>query len=176
MLCGYRARHLTATDICRAYPLIQAAFADLSLEDWTRFARIQIEDVRLPRVNSGIVAVENESGYLHGLFSFKIVDDGLVGRVLNCDHFVVLELLPIGEPLAKLVSAANRLGRDNNCVQVHICIPTRVSFHDEASSPMIKLLNDAGFDRESVRFRGTDDRGGDQLKDKFNLFDLEGPQ
>jgi hypothetical protein len=156
MKSEYRVRQLSAADITRAFPLIQAAYSGLSARDWIRFAELQVRGSQTRPNRTGIVGVENADGYINGLFTYTIVEDGLAGRALICDHFVVLELLPVGRPFAVLIEAAQDLGRDAGCDQVQLCIPSRWTAPDAVRSPVVRLLDEAGFDCQSLRFQRAD--------------------
>jgi len=168
MKSEYRVRHLSAADIARAYPLIQAAYAGLSAQDWMRFAELQVQGPQRRPSRTGIIAVENASGYMHGLFTFTIVEDGLVGRALTCDHFVVLDLLSVGRPFAVLIEAAQDLGRGADCDQVQLCIPSRWTAPDAVRSPVVRLLNEAGFGCQSLRFQHAEP-GNDTILNRETL-------
>ena len=153
MKSEYRFRHLGAADVARAFPLVQAVYGGLSVEDWMRFGELQVGGRGGPANKTGIVAVESSNGYLHGLFTYTIVAEGLIGRTLTCDHFVVFDLLPAGRPFAVLIEAAQGLGRDEGCDQIQLCIPSRWTSPDAIRSPVARLLNDAGFDCQTLRFQ-----------------------
>jgi hypothetical protein len=150
----FRVRHLSKGDILRAFPLIQAVRSDITVENWSRFAMLQIDGVGTRTFRSGIVAVERENGYLYGMFTYNVVDVALVGRGLVCDHFVVLDLLSSDEPLTVLIKASEKLAKENRCSQVQLCIPTPWTTPDISTSPIVKLLYQSGFDCESLRFHG----------------------
>lgn len=153
MKSEYRFRHLGAADVARAFPLVQAVYGGLSVEDWMRFGELQVGGGGGRANKTGIVAVESSNGYLHGLFTYTIVADGLSGRTLTCDHFVVLDLLPVDRPFAVLIEAAQGLGRDEGCEQVQLCIPSRWTSSEAVRSPVARLLNEAGFDCKALRFQ-----------------------
>ena len=156
MKSEYRIRHIKAADIARAFPLVQAAYAGLSAQDWMRFADLQVRGLGGRPGRTGIVAVESANGYMHGLFTYTIVEEGLTGRALTCDHFVVLDMLSVGKPLAVLIEAAQNLGRDEGCDEIQLCIPNRWTSPDAVRSPVVRLLNEAGFDCQSLRFQRAD--------------------
>lgn len=146
---NYLVRQLSQTDVPRAFPLVQAVHVDVSLDDWQHFAEERLSDGNGGSKSHGIVAVQNVQGYLHGLASYKISADGLIGRTLVCDHFIVLDLLTFEQPCAALMRAVEQIARDANCDHIQFSIPAQ---NGANRSPLWRSLIEAGYACDSMRF------------------------
>jgi hypothetical protein len=91
MTTPFDTEPLTSADIRPAYPLIQSALPQISLADWTRFARRMLDPRQQGR--RGIRVVRGPKSFPSGLFCYRAQDDLEAGRVLWADHIIAIDFL-----------------------------------------------------------------------------------
>jgi hypothetical protein len=90
----YTARRLTRKRVEQAYPLVQTVSDDISLEKWHAYTDAYLK--RGPKGSigeKGIISVENEQGYIHGLLGFRVDMTLRWGHTLMCEHLIALHLV-----------------------------------------------------------------------------------
>lgn len=140
----YIVKHLSARKVAQAYPLVQSASSDLSLEKWRSYvaARSAPGGV-IPHGGAGVVSVENAQGYIHGLFDYRIDVDLGCGRTLVCENVVAFDLLNAKPVLAALFDAMDSLAKEHRCQAVHVSVA-------QSHTALVQSLEDAGYSVRSV--------------------------
>ncbi len=112
----YSVVDLPPVQFCQAYPLIQVSGADLTLDQWSAYAK-NLHD--RPDNEGGILSVLSEDGYIHALAMYELCARCAEARVMEVEHFCYLDLLnsSVG-PL--LIRALEERGRRFNCSEVRV--------------------------------------------------------
>lgn len=115
------AKALPPDRVMQAYPLLQASEPSLTLERWQEFAegRSNTGNGKTGNgktgCNCGIIAVESENGYLHGLFTFDIAEDLTLGRTLFIDNIVVADLVRRRPVVEAMIDKIEALAAAHDC-------------------------------------------------------------
>jgi hypothetical protein len=110
-------QRLEPQQLLQAYPVVRAAAPDLALSEWLAFARRHVG--RGAAQERGIVTVQNTRRYILGLFTFRVVGDLCIKRVLQVENVIALG---VGEPtpvVEALIRAAESVARERQCAAVH---------------------------------------------------------
>lgn len=65
----FRANALAPKMARRAFPLVQLSNPFINLQVWMDYVRAH---AKAPRGKGGLTAIEDERGYIHGLFSWRL--------------------------------------------------------------------------------------------------------
>ena len=140
----YIVKHLSVDRVDQAYPLLQSATGDLSLEKWRSYAATRSAPGGvIPDGGGGVVCVENSEGYIHGLFDYRIDVDLHCGRTLVCGNVVAWDILNARSVLAVLFEAMDSLAKEHRCQAVHVSVP-------RAGVALVPRLEDVGYSVGSV--------------------------
>ena len=140
----YIVKHLSARKVAQAYPLVQSASGDLALEKWRSYAGTRTAPGGvIPDGGGGVISVESDQGYIHGLFDYRIDVDLHCGRTLVCENVVALDLLNAKPVLAALFDAMDSLAKEHRCQAVHVSVP-------QADTALVQSLRDVGHAVRSV--------------------------
>ena len=148
----YFIKSLLQDNAAKAYPIIRTAYPHVSLDDWlTYFAWIS-QPAEKRQFSAGIVSVEDERGYIQGLFSY-VTGFGLGrGTVLNVEHFVAMDSGDRAAAIGCLIEAMEDVAHNYGCVSIHTQIPEHWANVTTGKYGIPAHLSDAGHDRETVRF------------------------
>lgn len=118
---SFSLRHLDSDRVFLAYPLVRSAMPDVTLDNWSAFAAAFVDRSNaLP--HGKILTVENESGVIIGLASYRHLPDLRHGWILLVDHLFAFELLDrrhVAELIVDALEAeADRLG----CRAIHLAL------------------------------------------------------
>jgi hypothetical protein len=113
----FRIAALAEHQIAQAYPVVQAVRPDITLEQWRAFAAV-CGAGRRPRAASGIMTVQDQRGYIRGLFSYSIERDLNHGRILLADNVIMLGMGDRGRLMAVLLEAMESLARQHGCAAI----------------------------------------------------------
>lgn len=146
-------RHLTlkllsGERIDQAYPLVQAALPQVSLEKWRDFARRKIAG---NGATSGIQSVLTEQDYVAGLSVYRVEEDLCHGSTLIADHFMALDLFSRGAVIHALADFLEDLARRHGCGAVHTHIAERANRWNGPSDCMASILCERGHVVKSLR-------------------------
>ncbi len=112
----YHTTVLPAWRIDQAFPLIQSAEANVSLENWHDYAKAllttDVSTGNTPR--HGIVIVER-LGYIRGLFAYQKMPDLAHRQILRVEHFTVMEMVRRDAAARALILAATELASSLSC-------------------------------------------------------------
>lgn len=146
----YIARRLTRERVEQAYPLVQTASEEISLEKWHAYADAYLKRNRKGSIGeSGIVSVENEQGYIHGLLGFRVDMTLRWGRTLICEHLIALHLVNAEPIITTIIEKMDALARDLKCEAIHV---TGLQAYSTARTIHPGLLLNVGYELESIGF------------------------
>jgi len=107
-------RPLGRDQIAQAFPLVQAIVPGTSLARWTDFARRHT----LERGERGIMTVQNQGGYILGLFTHEVQDDLSLGRALVAGNVMVADFPGREQTLDALIDAMHMLANLRRCAAI----------------------------------------------------------
>lgn len=126
---GFTAKPLARQQIDQAFPLVNAVAPGLTVQRWRDFAARALPDAppsdgpSAAVVGRGIMTVQNDRGYILGLFSHGVCDHLRLGRVLGVDNLMVADMFDAGGAMEALLEAMKRLAREAGCVAIHTDLP-----------------------------------------------------
>lgn len=143
----YAIRSLSLDRVSQAFPLIHAAEIDLSLGQWVRYAKDHLQGTHSHGDGCrGIVTIESDDGYIHGLFLYTVDYDLKLGRSLRCEHVIALDLFH-GETVAALIlDAIQALAKEHGCGAISVSVQFK-------NGPFQTLLEHAGHSKDLIVFR-----------------------
>lgn len=139
-------RDLSPDRVFLAYPLIRNALPTASLADWQTFAGSWLAE--RDDKDSGVLAVENESGVIIGLVAYQVRTDIEHGRTLSACNLVAFELLDRRRVAELLVEGLEAEAARLNCRAIHIDLPA-VEGHQRPPW-LVALLQARGHHVESI--------------------------
>lgn len=107
-------RPLSRDQIAQAYPLVQAILPGTSLARWSDFARSHT----LERGERGIMTLQNQAGYILGLFTHEVRDELSLGRALVAGNIMVADFPGREQILDALIDAMHMLGNLRRCAAI----------------------------------------------------------
>jgi hypothetical protein len=103
--------------------------------------------------DSGVIAAENQHGYVAGVLFYQVNRHDQGGAALVCDPFVVSDLPRYATPVRALLEAADKIALGRGCKWVRVVLPaTGDPLNAEASGCEAALFR-AGYALESLSFR-----------------------
>ena len=147
----YHLRTLSQETAPLAYPLIQAAWPEVSLDAWIDYTK-QVNRTRADATPSaGIVAAENGRGYIHGLFSYSVQPVLNHQSVLAVDNFIALDTGDRAAAIRSLIDGMENLARNLDCSAIHTQIPDEWATGYPAGGNLLAHLRDAGHNPQYVK-------------------------
>lgn len=129
------ARMLTPDRVDCAYPIVRLAANDLSPDAWRQLSSAFLQrDEKNPALNSGIVTIEDDDGYVHGLCSYSVTPDLRHGPSLLVDNFIAVDIVHTERARLALIDAMVALARRLGCNAVHLTVPVPGSPHETRQS------------------------------------------
>jgi hypothetical protein len=160
----YVAKPLIRRQIDQAFPVVQTIAPDLDVERWRDFAaavlsvqELESEDGLTGRMEAialrprGIMTVQNERGYIHGLFSYMVEEHLRHGRVLAVENFIVLDLFDMAGAADELLNAMDRVAEDLGCTAIHTNLPDDYSSLPDYCNWLLTCFREAGHEVETLR-------------------------
>lgn len=138
-------RTLNVKQIGQAFPLVRAIVPELTLENWLSYAQAITNPDGSER--GGVVAAQDEHGYIFGLFCYKLQHDICHGRTLMVENMVALDMVDRHGAMEALMGALERIARQKRCQYVHIALPYKAI----GQSSFLRPLRDAGHEIEGIR-------------------------
>lgn len=135
-LRSFLIRPLTPDLIERAFPVVQSALPELSLDRWRAYAERIAEDP-----SGGITVALDEQGYVAGLFAFHALPDLRNGLVLVVRDLIAVDLVNPDPVTAALLGAIDSTAAQRGCALVVMSAPA-----DAASLP--PLFTARGYRRD----------------------------
>lgn len=148
----YHVRKLPPDGTVRAFPVIQAAWPDVSLDSWVAYVEKLCTPSRVATGSSGIMAAENPRGYIHGLFCYIVHVALNHGSVLVVDNFVALDAGDRAAAVEALLAAMEALARDLRCTAIHTHIPHSWANRYGDGIGIMDHLQNSGHDPAFVKF------------------------
>jgi hypothetical protein len=143
----YAIKSLTLDRISQAFPLIHAAEMDLSLGQWVRYAKDHLQGMHnYGDGHRGIVTIESDDDYIHGLFLYAVDCDLKLGRSLRCEHVIALDLFHGEKVAASILEAIQILAKKHDCGAISVSVQFR-------NGPFHSMLEHAGHSKDLIVFR-----------------------
>lgn len=145
-----KTQFLDSTKIDQAYGLVRLAAPRITLEAWRDFALSLIS--HSGALESGILTIEDERGYITGLAGYAVDRDLEHGRTLVVKNFMAIESLEAQrkEIAFALIWAVQDLARENQCRAI------RTILHEPEAALrdawIVEVLKGAGHHTEARRF------------------------
>lgn len=149
---GFTAKPLGMRQIDQAYPLVRAIAPDLPVERWRSFATARIGASATPGMPTGIMTVQSDRGYIHGLFIYAERDDLRHGKTLSVDNFIVLDLFNVADAASSLIQSMETLAKALGCVAIQASLPECYAQGGTTDGFMAGFFRDAGHHVDGVRF------------------------
>lgn len=127
---GYRAgmpdafvlRPLTRQQIRQAYPLVRSHVPEVSEARWDAFARARTAAAGTVR-KDGIMTLQNQTGYILGIFVYDVRDDLQAGRILSVAHTTIAELVGQQTLTEHLLEGMFTVARLHDCAAIDVQLP-----------------------------------------------------
>ncbi len=157
---GYEARPLAPGQIPQAYPLIALFDADLTQDQWSRYAADVIDGSNGSGGLNGaghqsILTVQNDRGYIFGLSSYWIRPDLWRDKVLDIENFAVADIIRGRKVAVVLLEALERTARahDCSCLSIRLIHPKIRHWLRGGDGPTPDVFETAGFKGDRLRLR-----------------------
>lgn len=168
---GFIAKPLGLRQIDQAFPVVRTVLPDLGVERWRAFAAALIDRAQdVGKANlpyTGIMTVQNELGYIHGLFSYAMEEHLNHGRILSVDNFIVHDLFNLAGATAALLRAMEGIARGIGCTAIHTNLPQTYAGSVNYCSPVLNCFREDGHTLETLRLckplDGANDNSSSQL-------------
>jgi hypothetical protein len=85
----FRAYALPPKMAARAFPLVRLANPSIEFRGWTDHVR---GFAKMPRGTGGVIAIEDERGYIHCLFSWSAIRNLTYGKALRVSDLIIAHL------------------------------------------------------------------------------------
>ena len=152
MVREYDIKPLTDQSAPKAYPLIQAACPEVSLNAWIDYATQLSVPSPPPTADSGILIAESGRGYIHGLFAFSVRVVLNQRAVLTVENFIAVDMGDRAAATKALIAVMEQLAKDHNCSAIHTHIPDSWNMPRPHGTGMLDHLRAAGHRIEYVKF------------------------
>lgn len=129
-------RPLSPRQVAQAFPLLALAGSGMGAEHWRRLALALLTEAAPPP--SGIMTLQNESGYILGLFRFRVVAEA-AGATLRVDDLWALDLFDRSLALS-LAELLDELAGEHRCVAIDVALAP-----PDKESELHRRLCDAGY-------------------------------
>ena len=158
MHATYVAKPVIRRQIDQAFPVVQTIAPDLDVDRWRDFAAAVLlprelefeldttgrtDDGAVPNPR-GIMTVQNDRGYIHGLFSYTVEEHLRHGRVLTVENFIVLDLFDMAGAADELLNAMDRVAEALGCTAIHTNLPDDYSSLPDYCNWLLACFRDAG--------------------------------
>lgn len=152
MIRSYQIKPLSREKAAIAFPVIHAAYPNVTLDDWLAYFTWINQAVETRPFLAGIVSIEDARGYILGLFSY-VTGYGLgKGAVLRVEHFVALDTGDRAAAIRRLITAMEDVAQRHGCNTIQTEIPEFWTTMPAGKYGVLAHLSDAGHARETVRF------------------------
>lgn len=153
MIGGFTAKPLVRQRIDQAFPLVSAIAPDLTVQRWRQFASAALpaDGDAGSGGDRGIMTLQNDRGYILGLFSHAVCDHLRLGRVLGVDNLMVADLFDAGGAMEALLEAMERLARENHCVAIHTDLPEHLPTLSDSCRAAVDWFADGAVATRSQR-------------------------
>lgn len=135
------AKPLPEDQVMQAYPLIQSIEASLTPDQWQTYA---LNLSREPTAENGIVVIQGTGGYIHGIFTYQIVQDLVHGRTLKVDHLVAADLIGRMNVVAAIIGAIDELATEYLCNAQQVHLPDSSAISAAGRASLVELFVASG--------------------------------
>lgn len=151
-------RLLTRESVVQAFPLVCNMLPQITLKQWVGFARPHLMSgwQTMPR---GLMTVQNDDGYILGMFSFEVRGDLTETRVLWIDNIIVPNIPGRDVVWASVVDAIDGLVEKNRCHAVRAGLADTLERADGDRLWVRISLEKAGYSFDGVQGFRRLDRG-----------------
>jgi hypothetical protein len=156
----FLVRPLTSDRVQEAFPLVSVVHRNLSEDAWSEYAAAFVEYPTNGHGN-GIMTVQSDVGYIHGLSAYNTKSDLHRGSILQVENFVVMDLFGAKRVAKMLLEALEGVAksRECRCMSLTLLDPRMRRWLREAKGPSLDLFSAAGFRGEPLRLRKCFDEG-----------------
>jgi hypothetical protein len=147
----FTAKTLTGDQSAQAFPVIQTIVPSITLEHWNDFVHLLTHDDACQGRQAGIMTVQSERGYIHGLFCYTVGVDIHHGPVLSIENFVALDLVERELAIKALVNAMEKIAHRLDCHAIHVHLPDELVLPPESRQWLLSIFEGAGHRVETVR-------------------------
>ena len=140
----FRFRALTAGEVDQAYPLVLSCGTGFSLQRWRRYAGGL---VKRGAARSGVLAVENQSGTIQGICSYRMQRAPEGGWHCAVELIIALDLIDESEVAAALLDGIEVLARQQGASALSVSLP----YASELAAALLSRLGDSGLHLHQVR-------------------------
>lgn len=148
---GFIAKPLAKRQIDQAFPLVRAIAPGLDVERWRAFAGALIGRPGPSVAPSGIMTVQNDRGYIHGLFSYTRERHLHHGPILSVENFIVLDLFDPAAAASTLLRAMDGVAKALGCTAIHTNLPEQYAALPDTRGVVLDYFRDEGHAVESLR-------------------------
>jgi hypothetical protein len=116
---GYAAKPLTLQKINQAYALVRTADPRVTAEKWRAdAARFVSPDESEEKSTRGVLTVQNDQGYILGLFCYAACDHLRHGRALKVENLIALDLFDSAGAIEILLQSMADLAQKSACTVI----------------------------------------------------------
>lgn len=116
---AFSIRPVTADLVEQAFPVVQAAAPDVTLEQWRAYAVGSAGEGA-----SGLTGAFNEQDYIVGLFAYQREPHLQHGRILRICHLAAVDLVDAEPVLLALLQAIDDLAKQRGCGAILMATPS----------------------------------------------------
>ena len=116
---AFSIRPVTADLVEQAFPVVQAAAPDVTLEQWRAYATGSPEEG-----TTGLTGAFNEQDYIVGLFAYQREQHLHYGRILRICHLAAVDLVDAEPVLLALLQAIDDLAQSRGCGAILMATPS----------------------------------------------------
>ncbi len=146
----YLVKPLGSDQAPQAYPLVQSASPQLTLDQWLDYVRALARDARVDPLAGGVMSVQNRDGYIYGIYCHAVEHDIQHGKVLKVSNFVAANLYDSTGVMDGLIDSMASIARDHGCAAVHVDLPEEAKRETRPADGVVSQLKGAGYQVESV--------------------------
>jgi hypothetical protein len=147
----FAAKELTGGQVAQAFPLIQSVAPHLTLEQWNCFVDLVTNlagGVQHPQ--AGIMTIQNNRGYIQGLFSYTVEANLNHGRVLSIDNFVAFDLVDRDKAIEAMFGAMDDIAYGLGCHAIHVHLPESLTAPPRGRKGLLRVFEEADHRVETV--------------------------
>ncbi len=146
----YVVKPLGEGQVVQAYPLIQSAAPQLTLDQWLDYVQTLTLEGDSDLRCSGVMSVQNGDGYIFGIYCHEVEVNIQHGRVLKVSNFVAANLYDAKSVTDGLIDSMASMARDYGCGAVHVDLPEEARPGPRLVDGIASLFKGAGYQVESV--------------------------
>nr|ACF98219.1 putative GCN5-related N-acetyltransferase [uncultured bacterium 1114] len=137
-------RPLDHKRVRQAYPLVQAVLPDTPLVRWTAFAHAYVGSSKASGVR-GLMAAENEPGYILALFTYQTRDELTLGRTLKVGDLLVADFAGRDKTVGYLIDGIETMAHLGGCHAIAVDLDVAFSGGSPTCGWSLPLFERQGF-------------------------------